>query len=174
MFRRRTLPAVVAVLALLVCAPEAWAATPQAPNTQPTDELAVDLDALRVAAEQGDAEAQYQLGDAYFLSKVEDVPLDDAKAEAYRWFRLAADQGMREPKLVLVFCTNSDGVSPRTMLNRFVGIAWPLTRDTPLPSSTSVCCTTRARACRRTMRKRLAGSAWPLIRDTPPRSSSSG
>ena len=43
----------------------------------------------RLAAEQGDANAQYNLGVRYGAG--EGVPPDDA--EAVRWFRLAAEQG---------------------------------------------------------------------------------
>ena len=48
-----------------------------------------DLESLRQAAEQGDADAQYNLGVMYFegRSVLKDV------AEAARWFRLAAEQG---------------------------------------------------------------------------------
>ena len=45
--------------------------------------------ALHIAANQGDAEAQYNLGVAYDTG--EGVPQD--YAEAVRWYRLAADQG---------------------------------------------------------------------------------
>ena len=48
-----------------------------------------DLDTVRQAAEQGDATAQFNLGNMY--ANGEGVPQDDA--EAVRWFRLAADQG---------------------------------------------------------------------------------
>ena len=67
--------AVVAVLVALVGAP----VQAQTPET----------DALRVRAEQGDAEAQYNLGLIYRTG--EGVPQDDA--EAVHWYRLAADQG---------------------------------------------------------------------------------
>ena len=43
----------------------------------------------RLAAEQGDAVAQFNLGELYALG--EGVPQDPA--EAVRWFRLAAEQG---------------------------------------------------------------------------------
>ena len=43
----------------------------------------------RLAAEQGDATAQYNLGLMY--DEGEGVPQDDA--EAVRWYRLAAEQG---------------------------------------------------------------------------------
>ena len=50
---------------------------------------AQDIEALRRAAEQGDAEAQKKLGDAYLRG--DGVPRDlDGAA---RWYRLAADQG---------------------------------------------------------------------------------
>ena len=46
-------------------------------------------EATRHAAEQGDADAQLDLGVRYATG--EGVPQDDA--EAVRWFRLAAEQG---------------------------------------------------------------------------------
>ena len=49
-----------------------------------------NLDALRRAAEQGDATAQNRLGVMY--SNGRGVPQD--RAEAVRWYRLAADQGL--------------------------------------------------------------------------------
>ena len=45
----------------------------------------------RLAADQGHADAQYNLG----LMYAKGVPEDDA--EAVRWYRLAADQGRRRP-----------------------------------------------------------------------------
>ena len=48
-----------------------------------------NLDAVRQAAEQGDAAAQYNLGLMY--ANGEGVPKDDA--EAVKWYRLAAEQG---------------------------------------------------------------------------------
>ena len=48
-----------------------------------------NLAAVRQAAEQGDVEAQHNLGVLYGMGR--GVPLDDA--EAVRWYRLAADQG---------------------------------------------------------------------------------
>jgi len=44
---------------------------------------------LRLAAEQGDADAQLALGVLYVYG--EGVPQDDA--EAVKWYRLAAEQG---------------------------------------------------------------------------------
>jgi TPR repeat protein len=43
----------------------------------------------RLAADQGDADAQFNLGVMYDTGR--GVPQDDAEAE--RWYRLAADQG---------------------------------------------------------------------------------
>ena len=48
-----------------------------------------DLEALRLAAEQGDAQAQYRLGAVY----LDGVGAERDHAEALRWSRLAADQG---------------------------------------------------------------------------------
>ena len=47
------------------------------------------LNILRPLAEQGDADAQVELGDMYSVGSV--VPLD--YVEAVKWFRKAADQG---------------------------------------------------------------------------------
>ena len=48
-----------------------------------------DIEKLRLAAESGDAEAQYNLGNVYYLG--EGTPKD--YTEAAKWYRLAAEQG---------------------------------------------------------------------------------
>ena len=71
--------AVFAVLmALVVCVP-VQAQTPE-------------IDALRERAEQGDAEAQTNLGDIYSRTAI-DSPVPRDGTEAARWCRLAAEQG---------------------------------------------------------------------------------
>ena len=54
-----------------------------------TPASAQDYEATRHAAEQGDADAQFNLGVAYATGR--GVPQDDA--ETVRWYRLAAEQG---------------------------------------------------------------------------------
>ena len=54
-----------------------------------TPASAQDYEATRHAAEQGDADAQFNLGDMYATG--EGVPQDDA--EAAQWYRLAVEQG---------------------------------------------------------------------------------
>ena len=56
-----------------------------------------DLDALRRAAEQGDAEAQYRLGVRYETRH--EVPRDET--EAVRWYRMAGEQGYTSAQLGL-------------------------------------------------------------------------
>ena len=51
-----------------------------------------DLDSLKVAAEQGDADAQYNLGHMYDTG--EGIPKNPA--EAVRWYRMAAEQGLAD------------------------------------------------------------------------------
>jgi TPR repeat protein len=68
--------AVAVLVALVLCVP-VQAQTPE-------------IDALRVRAAAGDAGAQNNLGLRYANGRA--VPQDDA--EAARWFRLAADQGV--------------------------------------------------------------------------------
>ena len=55
-------------------------------------EDAPSADDVLSAVAQGDADAQWQLGDAYHYGR--DVPQDDA--EAVRWYRAAAEQGNAE------------------------------------------------------------------------------
>ena len=64
----------VSMLALTLIAP--WA-------------LGQDLTETRRLAEQGDADAQYNLGYRY----VTGIGVPQDRAEAVRWLRLAADQG---------------------------------------------------------------------------------
>ena len=53
---------------------------------------------VRTAAEQGNADAQFKLGDMYATG--EGVPKDDREAE--RWFRMAAEQGHLGAQMSLV------------------------------------------------------------------------
>ena len=71
----RIVATIAVLIALVVCVP-VQAQTPE-------------IDALRARAEQGDAEAQSNLG--YMYDTGQGVPQD--YAEAMRWYRLAADQG---------------------------------------------------------------------------------
>jgi TPR repeat protein len=56
-----------------------------------------DMAALHQASERGGAEAQYELGGAYYSS--EGVAED--KAEAAKWLRLAAEQGHDAARVML-------------------------------------------------------------------------
>ena len=56
------------------------------------------MDALRLAAEAGDAGAMSDLGATYTLGS-EGLPQDDA--EAFQWFRKAAEQGFEEAQRFL-------------------------------------------------------------------------
>ena len=73
------------LMALVVCAP-VQAQTPE-------------VDALRARAARGDAEAQLDLGTAYFNG---DLVRQDY-AEAARWYRLAAEQGYADAQTDLAF-----------------------------------------------------------------------
>ena len=75
--------AVVAVLTALVLCVPVQAQTPE-------------IDALRAQAEQGDVDAQFNLGFMYGTG--EGVPQDDA--EALLWYWLAAEQGVIEGETV--------------------------------------------------------------------------
>ena len=70
--------------------PDTVTSVPQENNTDDTG--ASDLDALRVSAEEGYAEAQFNLGEMYDSGD----GVTQNYAEAMKWFRLAADQGYAE------------------------------------------------------------------------------
>jgi hypothetical protein len=66
-----------------------------------------DIDELQKRAQQGDASAQYYLGDAYYYGK--GVPQDDKKAG--EWFLKAAAQGHAAAQHRLALCFwNGKGV----------------------------------------------------------------
>ena len=64
-----------------------------APPTEQEQTISQDLESLRAAAQQGDAEAQMQFADEYFTSGVEGVNPAVSWREASRWYRRAAQQG---------------------------------------------------------------------------------
>lgn len=69
---------------------------------------AQEVESKRAAAEQGDADAQYVLANAYWNGR--GVAMD--KREAVRWYREAAEQGHAEAQLGMGLAyANGDGVS---------------------------------------------------------------
>jgi len=103
----RTLTPIVFVLCLLVwsaCAPEGFQAGVDAYNQGDYETAFKEWLPL---AEQGEAEAQYNLGVLY--DKGQGVPQDDTKA--VRWYRLAAGQGNSAAQFNLgVMYANGQGV----------------------------------------------------------------
>jgi len=79
---------VLAVVVMLVAAP-AWADFKAGAEAYQRGDYATALTEFRPLAQQGNAEAQFNLGGMYLKGR--GVPQDDA--EALRWFRLAAEQG---------------------------------------------------------------------------------
>ena len=59
--------------------------------------IASDLDSIKVAAEQGDAEAQVSLGSMYDTGE----GIAQNHTEAVRWFRMAAEQGLANAQFKL-------------------------------------------------------------------------
>ena len=79
----------LALVVVLVAAP-AWAADSEAGwQSYDRGDYATALKECRPLAEQGDANAQFNLGVMYDMGQ--GVPQDDT--EAVRWYRLAAEQG---------------------------------------------------------------------------------
>ena len=71
------------------------------------------LETLQAKAEQGDAEAQYNLGNLY--RQGQGVAADDV--EAAKWFRVAADQGLDQAQnslaILYMTCLLYTSPSPR-------------------------------------------------------------
>ena len=70
-----------------------------------------EIEQLRLAAEQGYARAQFNLGVMYATG--EGVPKDDAKA--VKWYRLVAEQGYARAQFTSGSCTPPAGACRRTM-----------------------------------------------------------
>ena len=80
-----------------------------------------DLDAVRQAADQGDAEAQNNLGLRYANGK--GVLKDDA--EAVRWYRLAAEQGQADAQygLGIMYATGRGVLKDSVLAHMWSNIA---------------------------------------------------
>ena len=72
----------------------------------------------RLAAEQGHASAQYNLGVMYHEGH--GVPEDNA--EAVRWYRLSVEQGFAAAQHTLGLMYAMETASPRTMRKPYAGI----------------------------------------------------
>lgn len=94
---RSTAALVALVLALSLAAPVAAGPLEDAATARKRGDYATALRLMRPLADQGNAEAQYDLGRAYNFGQ--GVPEDFA--EAARWFRKAAEQGHSEAQLSL-------------------------------------------------------------------------
>ena len=81
-----TLSVGVCLATLMGCGNKPEKDTSPAADTSP---VADPIETLRKAAEQGNADAQYDFGVLYFYG--EEIPKD--YAEAVKWFRKAAEQG---------------------------------------------------------------------------------
>lgn len=65
-----------------------YVSQPSATTANPSKRPPIDISTLRTRAEQGNAKAQAELGDAY----VSGEGLTNSYSEAAKWYRLAADQ----------------------------------------------------------------------------------
>ncbi len=91
--------AVVLVLALALSAPVLAADFEAGVEAYKRGDHATALKEWRPLAEQGVADAQFNLGDMYFYGQ--GVPQD--YAEAVKWYRLAAEQGQADAQIALGF-----------------------------------------------------------------------
>jgi len=77
---------------------------------------ASEFDEMKALAEQGDARAQYNLGFMYATG--EGVPENDA--EAVKWFRKAADQGLANARLICFIKPLQGCQAPHRLLMRLL------------------------------------------------------
>ncbi len=92
----RLMPAAVALLIVVTASP-AWADLKAGVEAYQRGDYATALTEFRPLAQQGDADAQFYLGQMY--SKGRGVPQDDAEAVA--WYRRAAEHGDAEAQFYL-------------------------------------------------------------------------
>ena len=117
-----------------------------------------DADRYRRAAEQGDVEAQYRLGNAYYYGT--GVPTNIG--EAVKWYRMAAEQGhvVAQNRLGASYLHGLHGVSQdHTEAAKWFHMAaeqGDRTRDTSLAEFMPT-----DGACHRTIPKLRSGIVWP-------------
>ena len=120
-----------------------------------------DFDAVKKAAEQGDADAQNNLGVMYIRG--EGVTQDSA--EAGQWYRQAAEQGHARAQYNLgVMYIRGEGVTQDSA----EAARWyrqARNKTMPVRSTISVSCTPMAMACPRMMPRPCAGTVRPRNRD---------
>ena len=80
----------------------------------------------RLAAEQGDAHAQFNLGASYTAGR--GVPQNDA--EAVKWYRLAAEQGDSLAQFNLGAMYSSGGGVPKDLITAYMWFDLSATRGT--------------------------------------------
>lgn len=83
------------LLQLLLAALFSWSVAPESAHAQKDPKEAFRI--FREAAEQGDADAQFQLGGVYAKGR----GVDRSDIEASKWFRKAASQGHTEAQFTL-------------------------------------------------------------------------
>lgn len=129
-----------------------------------------DVEAKRLAAEQGDADAQHSLGLAY--QNGDGVPQNDVEARP-AGFAPPPTRGTPSPSTTSGSCTPTGWASSKTPRRLFGGSAWLPTRGTPSPSTTSRSGMPMAWAFLRIRRRRLSGiTSLPTAGTVPQRTTS--
>ena len=130
------------------------------------DDIAFELvhettvEALRLLAEQGDADAQTALGCLYAIGR--GVPQDDS--EAAKWFRLAAEGGDPVGQSSLGARTLTGEVSLKTTAKRSSGFGLPLNKGMRRRSNLAIAYA-RGRGVLKTTAKRRSGFGLPLNKE---------
>ena len=125
---------------------------------------------VRAKAEQGDADAQYNLGLRYGTG--EGVPQNDA--EAVRWLRLAADQGIAGAQFILGLTYASGEGVPQDDAEAVRWYRLAADQGDASAQFNLGVITPPAAACHRMTRRRSGGIAWRWTKGMPARSTTSG
>ena len=122
-----------------------------------------DLDTVRQAAEQGDADAQFYLGVMY--ASGQGVPEDDA--EAVKWYRRAAEQGEKaEAQLSLGFMNYLVEGVPKNNAEAGSGSGSQPNRASPRRNWALASCTNKAGAYRKITCSLMPGTTLPPRKGT--------
>ena len=105
------------------------------------------FEAVMAQAEEGDAEAQYKLGEMYRFGDEVEQDIE----EGIRWFRMAAEQGHAEAQFDLGWIFQNKKMLSMVRVRQSNGSEWLLGRDIKRLNLTSAGCMSRVKGLCRTM-----------------------
>ena len=156
----RSKTVVVSCLALIVGSAIIWHFIHAELTSQ---QLAKNVTASRIRAEQGDPESQFRLGSIYFHGK--GVPKD--YVEAVRWYRKSAEQGDAKGQYSLGYMYHEGNGVPQDYAEATRWWRKAAEQGDARAQDLSALRTSEAKGWHRTMRRLFAGTANPPNKFTP-------